>query len=116
MPFSNFFFDLIENDSEKNLKLGSNVREIFNNFKNKYILNFESIEELNDDEKIILKKLNEYGIPTKKIFDKEKISEINLMLGKRYSMFDISKVIKDLSSTSKLNHRFYKTIWNKYIK
>ncbi len=116
LPFSNFFFDLIENDSEKNLKLGSNVREIFNNFKNKYILNFESIEELNDDEKIILKKLNEYGIPTKKIFDKEKISEINLMLGKRYSMFDISKVIKDLSSTSKLNHRFYKTIWNKYIK
>ena len=106
-------------DKYPSWQFGENVIETIRDFRKKYFNKFfgmSDFDNLSENEKNILLTLREYGINIIDMkIDKAILSEITGYLNKRYSTYDIMKVILKLSNSDSVNKNTYKKIVSKYI-
>lgn len=117
LPIAKIGLEIYE--SYPNWKFGENVIESINLFFDRFnrkILGLSNYDQYNDEQKIILQTLREYGIIiNNNSINLEMIIEIENRLNIRYSTFDIINAIKYLAKHSKKNKNKFKDLKDKYI-
>ncbi len=119
MPVVNIGLEI--RDRCQNFCFGNNVLESIEECKTKY--NFRTygtlrFDELSDMRKKIISAMKDYGMVNHiKDVDEEKLGEIEMCLGSRYSTFDVLNAIKRLSkeSVSENNKKFYSQLVHQYM-